>query len=237
MYKIALLLLLPLCTNAVQGGEISKLSPIAQNITPEGEGSKESPYVFTARTVCVLQAHLPPEAKDITWDTDDTTDAIPIGSSLAFPLASIQSATPTIIYVKWDTGWAKAYVISAPSQTPTPTDPPLSSKLVQLLRDALKGPEAPKDALHFAAVLEGIADEIEETPVATFGDLLDLWNDTFTKTKWPRARYLKLPLVARAAIGTHAAEDPITPEDQKIILYNLRLLASTAQEIADGGAK
>jgi hypothetical protein len=122
-------------------------------------------------------------------------------------------------------------------QPPPDVDPEPEpvNKLATDLRAALTGPDAVKDAVQFAAIVRGIADQAEASPPATHKQFRALMTAMQTSLQWPAKKYPKLPDLWRSVIPTEPDDaKPITAVELTDIVANMRVLEKTAGMIAGG---
>lgn len=223
---LAILLLLVSPVLAADPTPADDLSVIVASAGVSGTGKRNDPFVFDASTKCALR--LTGKSAAVKWDLEDCpNDTEAIDRVLIFSLG--QPGT-YVVWAQCDNMTAKAWFEVRSGAGP----PPVVNTLASKLRSALSGPDAAKDAVQFAAIMRGVADQAEISKPATYKPLKAMWDATLKGAGWPAGKYPLLPDVGRLAIPTAEENTPIDPAQLAAIVANLRVLQKTAEAIANG---
>lgn len=223
---LAILLLLSGPVLAAEPDPTDDRSVIVASAGVSGTGKRNDPYLFTSDTKCALR--LTGKSDAVKWDLDDfPSDAEAFDRIVIFSLA--QPGT-YLALVQFEGGYAKAWFEIRSGAGP----PPVVNTLASKLRAALTGPDAAKDAVQFAAIMRGVADQAEISKPATHKPLKAMWDATLKGAGWPAGKYPLLPDVGRLAIPTAEETTPIDATQLAAIVANLRVLQKTAEAIANG---
>jgi len=223
---LAILLLLAGPVLAQNPDPTDDLSVIVASAGVSGTGKRNDAYIFDSSTKCVLR--LTGKANAVKWDLEDgPPDCEAIDRVLVFSLA--QPGT-YVVWVQCDNTTAKAWFEIRSGAGP----PPVVNTLASKLRAALVGPDAAKDAVQFAAIVRGIADQIEISKPATYKPLKAMFATTLSATGWPEGKYPALPDMWRSIIPTVDETTAITPTELAELVKTMRLLQKTGEAIANG---
>lgn len=217
-------------------------SDVKVTVSPRviGDGTRKAPYIFTIgmKGDIRLASDKPIVVKWETKDCPEETEWIDNTSRLLFPTEIPNSY---VAFGSWPDGtttvnrviWFEIKGANGPPIGPL-VDP--SQSLIDLVKQAIVGPDSKVDASKYRGAMDALADNLDNGMYATAIDLQNAYATALTSVSWKAGKYPKLATMFTEVLGlggpsVKVPNQTLDADTRSRLVSNFRAISKACQQL------